>query len=112
MKKIFKASCLLLIASLMLAGCARMPTAKRSAHLIKHHFKKYAKKYPATSYGKAGVKEVEITGQQEIHKHYVAVESFVTLGDGSVQRVDATLEKGPLGWRFVSWENESSGMEQ
>ncbi|MFA4875302.1 MAG: hypothetical protein WC956_01050 [bacterium] len=95
--------------ALMGAGCARMPTQKRSANVIKSYLHKYGKKFPETPYGKPGVKEVEVTGRQEIHKHLVAVESFVTLKDGAVQRVNATLEKGPLGWRFISWEN-ATGM--
>jgi ABC-type oligopeptide transport system substrate-binding subunit len=98
---------LLAIAALLGAGCARQPSAKKSSNIIKHSFKKYGKKYPNTVYGRNPVKEVEVTGQQEIHKGLVAVESFVTLSDGDVQRVHATLERGPLGWKFTSWENET-----
>jgi hypothetical protein len=90
-------------------GCARTPSTKKSAKVIQHHFQKYGKKYRSTVYGQSGVKEVEVTGQQEIHKGLVAVESFLTLGDGNVQRIHATLERGPFGWRFVSWEN-ATGM--
>lgn len=105
-----KSIAILLVAvlALSMASCARQPSNKRSAKLIQHHFKKYAKKYPETVYGKYHVKEVEVTGQQEIHKYLIAVEAFITLGDGSVQRVRATLERGPVGWRFISWENATN----
>jgi hypothetical protein len=87
-------------------SCARMPKSETSAKLIRKHFKKYGKKFPQTVYGKSKVSEVEITGQSEIHKHFVAVESFVTLEGGEVRRIYATVEKGPFGWwKFVSWEN-------
>ncbi len=105
----FSAVALIIAVVFLAAGCARMPTQKRSSAVITKYFKKYAKKFPETVYGKIGVKEVEVTGQEEIHKHMVAVESFLTLKDGSVQRIDATLEKGPFGWKFISWEN-ATGM--
>lgn len=91
------------------AACVRTPTRVRCVEVVQKHFKKYGKKYPATVYGKSRVKEVDITSQQEIHKHLVAVESFLTLEDGTVQRIHATLEKRPLGWRLMSWEN-ATGM--
>jgi hypothetical protein len=104
MKRTLKICALLLALLALSTSCAREPSTKRSTKILRHHFKKYAKKYPDTEYGRHGVTEVEVTGQNEIHKHLVAVESFITLGDGSVQRIYATVEKGPMGWRFVSWE--------
>ena len=97
------------IIALFAVSCARMPKPETSARLIRKHFKKYGKKYPETIYGQSKVAEVEITDQSEIHKHLVAVESFVTLEDGNVRRIYATLEKGPFGWwKFISWENVAS----
>lgn len=90
-----------------MAGCARLPKPERSANLIKHHFKKYSKKYPNTVYGKSSVKNVEVLNQSEIHKKLVAVSAFITLSDDSVQRISATIQKGPTGWRFISWENDT-----
>ena len=104
MRRFLKTSAILLAALTLMVSCARVPTPKRSAKILRHHFKKYSKKYPDTAYGQHGVTEVEITGQNEIHRHLVAVEAFISLGDGSVQRIHATVEKGPLGWRFLSWE--------
>lgn len=90
-------------------ACARQPEAKRSSKIIQSYFKKYAKKYPTSIYGTSGgVKEVEIMNQKEIHKHLVAVQAFLTLKDGSVERINATVERGPTGWRFVSWENDTN----
>ena len=107
MKRISSLAIVLLLATpLAFGGCARQPSQKKSASIIQHFFNKYGKKYPNTIYGKGRVKEVQITNQQEIHRGLVAVESFVTLGDGNVERVHATLENGPLGWHFVSWEND------
>ena len=105
MKRSARIVLIVVLAAFVVAGCARMPKPERSAKVIKGHFKKYGKRYPTTIYGKEKVKEVEITGQEEIHKNMVAVESFITLGDGEVQRIYATLERGPFGWRFVSWEH-------
>jgi len=104
MKRTLKISALIVLAAFLVAGCARMPEPKTSARIMRSYFKKYGNKYPTTIYGQSRVKEIDITGQQEIHKHLVAVDSFITLENGHVQRVHATIEKGPFGWRFVSWE--------
>lgn len=98
-----------LAAAFLCSSCARVPDPKRSAALIKKHFKKYAKKYPTTIFGKNGVKEVEITSEKEIHKNLISVEAFITLSDNQVQRINATIERGPMGWKFISWEN-ATGM--
>lgn len=106
MKPTFRTIAAILIMALFAVSCARMPKPETSARLIRKHFKKYGKEYPSTIYGQSKVTEVEITDQAEIHKHLVAVESFVTLEDGNVRRIYATLEKGSFGWwRFISWEN-------
>lgn len=90
-------------------SCARMPSSKTSAHILEKHFKRYGKKYKDTVYGTVGVQQVEVLNTTEVHKHLVSTEAFVTLKDGDVQRIFATLEKGPLWWRFISWEN-ATGM--
>jgi type IV secretory pathway component VirB8 len=105
MNRIVRTAAIAIALALCFTACARMPSTAKSAKVIKKYFNKYGKKYPDTEYGKNRVQEVEITDRQEIHKHFVAVESFVTLKDGTIRRIYATLEKGPLGWRFVSWEN-------
>ena len=109
MKSTLRTIAAILIIAICFVSCARLPKPETSAKLIRKHFKKYSKKYPDTIYGKSKVTEVEITDQSEIHKSLVAVESFVTLDDGNVRRIYATLEKGPFGWwRFISWENVAS----
>ncbi len=98
-----------MVLAVCLVSCAREPKPGTSAKLIRKYFKKYGKEFPQTVYGKSKLEEVEITGQAEIHKGLVAVESFVTLEDGTVRRIYATIEKGPFGWwKFVSWENVKS----
>ena len=108
MKRTLRIAALLVVAVALLgAGCARQPDAKHSAKILKKYFIKYGKKYPQTAYA-SKVDTVEILGQQEIHKGLVAVESFLTLKDGTVQRVHATIKDTPLGWRFSSWENSTN----
>ena len=97
----------MILSAFFVSGCARMPTAKKSTSLIQKHFKKYGKKYPGTIYGKSKLKEVDINSQSEIHKHLIEVEAFITLEDGSVQRIHVTIVKAPLGWKFLSWENDT-----
>jgi hypothetical protein len=93
--------------SFFAAGCARQPSEKRSAKIISSYFEDYGKKYKDTVYGQSPVETVELTRKYEIRKHLVAVEAFLTMKDGNVRRIHATIEKGPMGWRFVSWENAS-----
>ena len=108
MKKLITATFIVFAAlSLCMVSCARQPSAKRSQKIIKSYFNKYGKEYPETIYGKNTIDSIEITSQQEVHKHLVAIEAFVTMKDGNVRRIYATIEKGPMGWRFVSWENAS-----
>ena len=109
MKRILRLAALLMAAGLLLgASCARQPQEKQSAKMLRKYFTTYGKKYPTTAYGQSKISEVDILGQQEIHKGLVAVEAFLTMEDGSVQRVHATLRKTPVGWRFSSWENATN----
>jgi len=109
MKTKFRTVAAIIMLAFLAVSCARMPKPQTSAKLIRKHFKKYGKEYPDTIYGRSKVSDVEVTDQAEIHKHLVAVESFVTLEDGTVRRIYATLEKGPFGWwKFISWENVQS----
>lgn len=97
----------ILCTSFISASCARQPSHGRSTDIIKSYLKKYGRKYPDTVFGKQKIAQIEIVTQSEIHKNLVAIEAFLTFADGSVQRIHATIVKGPLGWRFVSWENAS-----
>jgi hypothetical protein len=109
MKNHGKVICLFTVVALAAAfsSCARQPTQKRSAALIKSYFQKYGKKYPESEFGGKKISEVEVISQNEVHKHLVAVEAFITPVEGDVKRVFVTIDKGPVGWRFVSWENAS-----
>ena len=93
--------------SVMMTSCARQPSYKRSQRIVKKFFKKYGKEYKKTVYGQSKVESVEVLSQQEVHKDLVGIEAFITLEDGTVRRIHATVEVGPVGWRFVSWENAS-----
>lgn len=89
-----------------LSACGgRVPKPKTSRKVIQKYFKKYAKKYPTTIYGQNGVAKVEVEDQQEIHKKFVSVEAYVVLGDGNLRKIIASVQKGPFGWKFVSWED-------
>lgn len=88
-----------------LCACGRLPSPSRSQDLIYGHFKKYAKKYKDTVYGQQGIKKVEIDAQREIRKHFAAVDAYVTLNDGTLKKIHASLQKKSLGWRFISWED-------
>lgn len=95
----------LVIIVMALASCGgRLPDPKTSQKVIKKYFKKYGKKYPGTIFGQ-GVTKVEIDKQTEIHKKFVAVDAYIVLTDGNLRKILASLEKGPFGWKFSSWED-------
>lgn len=101
---------LVLAVTFLLCACGgRLPKPHTSQKLIYKHFKKYGKQYPGTIFGQYPVVKVEVEKQEEIRKHYAAVDAYVKLGDGTLRKINATVEKGPLGWKFVSWE-DSTGM--
>ena len=97
---------LILVLMMIAAACGgRVPKPSRSQKIIQKYFKKYAKKYPDSIYGKARVTKVEIDRQEEIRKNCAAIDAYLSLGDGTLKKIDVTIEKGPLGWRFLSWED-------
>lgn len=98
-----------LILTLVMPACAtRLPSEVRTQKLITKHFKKYAKEYPATIYGESKVVKVEIEAQMEIRKNFASVEAYLTLQNGNLRKINATVEKKSLlGWRFVSWEDST-----
>jgi len=99
---------LLLVLLVIASACGgRLPKPSRSQHIIQKYFNKYAKKYPQTPYGQYKVTKVEIDSTTEIRKKYAAVEAYLSLGDGSLKKIGATIEKAPLGWRLLSWEDET-----
>jgi hypothetical protein len=105
-----KYAALALAVTLVFCSCGgRLPKPHTSEKLIYKHFKKYGKKYPDTIYGRQPVIKVEIDRQEEIRKHFAVVDAYVKLGDGTLRKINATVEKGPLGWHFVSWE-DATGM--
>ena len=87
------------------ASCARQPSAKTAEHKIKKFFVKYGKNYPETEYGKNKATDVDILGQEEIHKNLVATQALVTLGTSEIKKVSVTIEKKAWVCHIVSWEN-------
>ncbi|OGQ44723.1 MAG: hypothetical protein A3H42_01150 [Deltaproteobacteria bacterium RIFCSPLOWO2_02_FULL_46_8] len=97
---------ILSISLVTLVGCfGRLPSTSRSTHLIRKYFNSYAKDYPESPFGKKKVTNVELLSTDEIHKHYISVQAFVTMAQTDVHKVRVTIEKGPFGWRTVCWEN-------
>lgn len=91
--------------TLVIACSGRLPSSSRSTSLIRKHFNKYGREYEKNPFGGKKVTNVEILQVNEIHKKLVAVIAFVTLSGSEVFKVRVTLEKGPFGWRYASWEN-------
>ena len=90
----------------MLTACGgRLPSTARTQGIIRHHFNHYGKKYKTSPFGKKKVTNVELLKVEEIHKNLIAVQSFVTIEGPEVFKVRVVIEKGPFGWRYVSWEN-------
>lgn len=92
--------CLIAVGS---AACARKPEPKSAANKIRSYLIKYGKKYPNTPYGTNPVKEVDVIDQEEIHKNLVSTQAYVTMGNGDMQKIRATLERR-LRWKIISWE--------
>lgn len=105
MKKLILAFCLITI----VACGGRLPSTSKSTQLIRKQFNKYGKKYETSPFGNKKVTNVEILGVEEIHKHLVSVQAFITLEGSDVHKVRVTIEKGPFGWRTVAWENMGGG---
>ncbi|MDZ4224687.1 MAG: hypothetical protein U1D33_02140, partial [bacterium] len=92
-----------------LSACGgRLPSSSRSTSLIRKHFNQYGREYKQSPFGGKKVANVEILQINEIHKKLVSVIAFVTLSGSEVFKVRVTLEKGPFGWRYASWENLSA----
>jgi len=87
----------------------RLPTTARSQAILRKHFNHYGKEYKESPFGKKKVTNIEILKMEEIHKHLVALVSFLTIEGPEVFKVRVVIEKGPFGWRYVSWENLSGG---
>ncbi len=88
-------------------ACARQPKPDTAKSIIQKYFVTYAKTYNETIFAKDDIMSVDIIEQAEIHKHFVHMQAFLEFKSGQVMRINATLEKHPLGWKLVSWENAS-----
>lgn len=91
----------------LLACGGRLPTQTTTQNIIRKHFNRYGKEYKTSPFGSKKVANVEILKIDEIHKHLVSAVSFVTIEGPEVFKVRMVIEKGPFGWRYVSWENLS-----
>lgn len=92
-----------------LACGGRLPNEQRTTRLLREHFNDYAKEYKKSPFGSKKVVSVEILNLQEIHKDLITVQAFITMQGPDVYKVRVNIEKGPFGWRTVSWENLSGG---
>lgn len=96
--------------TIFLTACGgRLPATSKSQAIIRKHFNQYGKEYKESPFGNKKVTNVEILKAEEIHKHLVSVQSFLTIQGPEVFKVRVVIEKGPFGWRYVSWENLSGG---
>lgn len=103
----FKISATILLI-LMLAACGgRLPTTAKTQSILRHHFQKYGKKYKESPFHNKKITNIEVLKMDEIHKNLIVAQSFVTIEGPEVFQVRMTIEKGPFGWRYVSWENLS-----
>ncbi len=101
---------LFMLLPLFLISCAgRLPSPQKAEHLLKKHFKSYAKKYPDSVFGQHRVEKVTIEGAEEIQKNLAQTATLVQLEDGSKIPVQAVfLYKAPLGWRLQGWERKDA----
>ena len=104
---------ILLSGVLLIASCGgRLPSQSTSTHIVKRHFTHYSHKYKSSVFGHKKVVNVEILNIEEIHKHLVNVTAFVTMEGPEVFKIRMNIEKGPFGWRYLSWENLSEATSQ
>lgn len=100
----------LMAVCIWLCACGgRLPTQSKTHAIIHKHFRQYGKKYPDSVFGGKKVLDVEVLKIEEIHKHLIAVQTFITIEGPEVFKVRMLIEKGPLGWRYLAWENLSGG---
>lgn len=99
-----------LLGLFLLACGGRLPTQSTTKNIIRKHFNHYGRDYKKSPFGGKKVTNVEILKVEEIHKHWVSAISFVTIEGPEVFKVRVVVEKGPFGWRYVSWENLSGGV--
>lgn len=92
---------------LNLACAGRLPSQTKTTKIIRKHFHQYGKEYKESPFGNKKVTNVELLTTEEIHKHLIAVQSFVTIEGPEVFKVRVVIEKGPFGWRYIAWENLS-----
>lgn len=105
MKKIFHVCLVFLLCLSFAAACARQPTNKRTSDIIEGYFKKYSKKHPESIFGKYPVKNVTLLHIEEVHKNLIAAYAILELAGDIGVHARFTIQKKPLGWRALSWEN-------
>lgn len=95
----------LLLVSIFSACGGRVPSPKTAQHVSASFLKSYGNKYKSSDLGGKNLDHLAINSIQELHRHVVEVDSFVTLKDGRALRTLLTLEKDfPRGWHVTSWE--------
>ena len=101
MKKIF----LILLIFTFTSCASRTPNTHTAEKIIKSYFKKYAKKYPDSEFGKTPVEKVEIHGIQENQKNVAQAQADLSLSGGEqISILMGFIYKVPRGWRAQGWE--------
>lgn len=101
MKKI-----LFLFILIAFSSCAsRTPNTHTAEKIIHKYFKKYAKKYPESEFGKAAVEKIEVGTIQESQRRVAQAQANLSLSSGEqISILMGFIYKAPLGWRAQSWE--------
>ncbi|MBF0491980.1 MAG: hypothetical protein HQM15_04290 [Deltaproteobacteria bacterium] len=104
---------ILLLILIAFASCAgRTPNNHTAEKIIKHYFKKYAKKYPNSEFGRTAVEKIEISSVQENQKNVAHAQAKLILSNGEqVPILMGFLYKAPLGWRAQGWEKLSPKLQ-
>lgn len=104
MRSIFFLAALIMVSPAI--GCGgRLPSPQTAHKLTTKFFQKYGKKHRQSDFGRQAIERVEIVGVHEIQKDLAEAEAYLRLTGGMAYRVRVTLQKKPLGWRAVVWEN-------
>ncbi|MBI2344419.1 MAG: hypothetical protein HYV02_08835 [Deltaproteobacteria bacterium] len=109
MKKTLLLMSMILFLLPTLPACGgRQPSMHRAERLVTGYFKRYGRRYDASTFGEHPVTKTRVREIEELHKHYVHLLAELDMEDGGTEIVRAALEKkAPLGWRLVAWERLS-----
>lgn len=105
MKKGFSTLILILVLFPLISCGGRIPSTKTAHSMAEHYFKRYARQYKTSLFGKSPISKIEINHIKEDSYHVADVDAFVNFQSGEVARVLMTVKNtAPLGWKIISWE--------